>query len=149
MTDIGFYHLERSSLETALPPLLEKILQAGHRAVVMSGSPERVRSLDDHLWKWREESFLPHGSAATGNAAAQPVWITSEEENPNGAGVLVLTDGASAASFDGYERVCELFDGGDEDAVAAARSRWKDYAGAGHTVTYWQQTPQGGWAQKA
>ena len=149
MTDIGFYHLQRWPLEKALPKLLEKVLERGLRAVVIAGSEERVEALNTALWTYEQDSFLPHGSARDGNAEAQPVWLTVEDENPNGATVLVLTDGTDSPHLDRFERCVLMFDGTDETAVAAARRRWQAYKSAGHTLTYNQQTEQGGWEKKA
>ncbi len=145
MTDIGFYHLLNTPLERALPKLLEKVLGSGARAVVKAGSEERVEALDAALWLYHPNAFLPHGSARDGFAAEQPIWLTIEDENPNDATVLILTDGAQSASIDGYERCLEMFDGSDADAVAAARRRWKAYGEAGYSVTYWRQSDNGGW----
>ncbi|MDH3236180.1 MAG: DNA polymerase III subunit chi [Alphaproteobacteria bacterium] len=149
MTEIGFYHLQRTPLERALPKLLEKVLEAGKRAVVVAGSDERVESLNGVLWTYRPDGFLPHGSAKDGNAEAQPVWLATAPENPNNAGILILTDGATTQSFDGFERCLEMFDGNDDAAVAAARERWTAYKAAGHDVVYYQQTESGGWEKKA
>lgn len=148
VTDVNFYHLQRSALEQALPKLLEKILQAGKRAVVMARSEERVEALNARLWTYDPNAFLPHGSKTDGNAAEQPVWLTVEDENPNGATVLVLTDGAASEKLGQYERCLELFDGNDPERVAEARQRWTAYKGAGHAVTYWQQGERG-WEKKA
>jgi len=149
MTEIGFYHLQRSSLEQALPKLLEKVLEAGKRAVVVARSDERIEQLNGVLWTYRPDSFVPHGSARDGNAEKQPVWLATEPENPNDAGVLILTDGATADDFNGFERCLEMFDGNDDEAVAAARQRWSAYRSAGHEVVYYQQTEGGGWEKKA
>lgn len=148
MTDIGFYHLQKWPLERALPKLLEKILDAGKRAVVVAGSEERVEALNALLWTYDPNSFLPHGSARDGNAIEQLVWLTAEDENPNGADFLVLTDGAASDHVANFERCFELFDGNDDAAVAEARRRWTAYNEAGHTVTYHQQTDRGGWEKK-
>ena len=148
MTDIGFYHLTRSTLVQALPRLLEKVHASGARAVVMTGSEERSGALDAILWTYDRTAFLPHGTARDGNAEEQPIWITHEDENPNGATILVLTDGAVSARIGAYARCLEMFDGNDDEAVQAARSRWKSYAAAGHRLTYWQQTPSGRWEEK-
>ena len=148
MTDIGFYHLTGTPLERALPKLLEKVLQSGKRAVVMAGSEERVESLNATLWSYRQDSFLPHGSVRDGNTEAQPVWLTAKDENPNGASILILSDGASSESIASFERCLEMFDGRDEAAVAEARVRWKSYQEAGHSVVYHQQTETGGWERK-
>jgi len=149
MTEIGFYHLQRSPLERALPKLLEKVLEAGKRAVVLAGSEERVDALNAALWTYRPDSFLPHASASDGNAEAQPIWLSTAFENPNDAGILILTDNATTESFDGFERCLEMFDGNDDSAVAAARERWTAYKDAGHDVVYYQQTESGGWEKKA
>jgi DNA polymerase-3 subunit chi len=151
VTEVGFYqlggHLGGTALERALPKLLERALAEGYRIVVMAGSPERVDHLDTLLWTYDEASFLPHGSArsglADGQAAAQPIWLTAIEENPNNAQMLVLTDGVRAAGLALYARCCDMFDGGDEGAVAAARERWRDAKAAGHSLAYWEQTAKG------
>lgn len=145
MTEIGFYHLTATPLDRALPKLLERTLQAGRRAVVLTGSAERVRALNGLLWTYEERSWLPHGCESDGRAADQPVWLTAVEENPNGASYLFLTDGVSAADLGAWERVFDLFDGRDDGAVAAARGRWKAARDAGHGLAYWRQTDGGGW----
>lgn len=148
MTAISFYHLQRTSLDRALPRLLEKVLESGHRAVVVAGSEEQVEALGVALWTYEQRSFLPHGSAADGHADRQPVYLTVDDENPNGSDVLVLVDGAASANLDGFDRVLDMFDGHDAAAVEAARARWRDLKEAGHELTYWQQTERGGWERK-
>jgi DNA polymerase-3 subunit chi len=148
MTEVGFYHLTRTPLERALPKLLERVLAGGMRAVVVSGSTERVEALNAALWTYEQLSFLPHGSAKDGLAEEQPIWLTTEDENPNGATVLVLTDGVSSAKVAEFARCLDMFDGRDADAVAAARERWKAMKAAGHTLAYWQQNEAGGWEKR-
>lgn len=149
MTEVSFYHLLHTPLERALPKLIEKVLESGARAVIRTGSAERAEALNSVLWTYDQDSFVPHGTARDGNAEEQPVWITPEDENPNGADILVLTDGAVAADITGYRRCLEMFDGRDETAVTDARRRWTDYKAADHALTYWQQTERGGWEKKA
>lgn len=148
MAEIGFYHLLSTPLERALPKLLERGRARGHRIVVRAGSPERVAQLDTILWTYDDASFLPHGWERVGNAAAQPIWLTDRDENPNRASLLVLTDGAEAGDLSSFARCADMFDGNDETAVAAARERWRRAREAGHRLTYWQQT-QSGWEQRA
>ena len=148
MTEIAFYHMTRSTLEAALPKLLEKTLKAGKRAIVMAGSEDRVEALNIQLWTYGQRSWLPHGSAQDGNAADQPVWLTTGDDNPNGATYLFLTDGIQASRIDAFERCFDLFDGNDTGAIEAARDRWRSYKEAGHTLTYWQQNERGAWERK-
>ncbi|NBC97226.1 MAG: DNA polymerase III subunit chi [Deinococcus-Thermus bacterium] len=148
MTEVRFYHLQRTTLERALPELLEKCLGRGWRAVVLTASAERCEALTQQLWTYGDSSFLPHGNAKDGEAARQPIWLTDSDENPNGASVLFLTGGMETADPGAYDLVCDLFDGNDGEAVAAARRRWKAVREAGHALAYWQQSEQGRWEQK-
>lgn len=148
MTEIGFYHLTRTPLERALPRLLEKVAGIGRRAVVLTGSEARAEALNALLWTYDPGSFLPHGTARDGNPARQPIWLTAVDENPNAATVLVLVDGMVSTALATYERCLDLFDGNDPEAVLAARDRWRAAKDAGHALTYWQQTEQGGWQSK-
>jgi DNA polymerase III subunit chi len=146
---VDFYHLQTSNLERALPALLERVIAAGKRAVVMAASDERVEALANHLWTYNPNSWLPHGSSKDGFDAEQPVWLTDTEENPNGASVLVLTDGMAAQFMGAFERCLDMFDGNVEEAVAQARQRWSVAKAAGHELHYWQQNEAGGWTEKA
>jgi DNA polymerase-3 subunit chi len=149
MTEVRFYHLQRANLERVLPVMLSRVLERGQRAVVQLGSQERLEAVNDWLWTFDPGSFLPHGGSAEGHPGDQPVWLTLEEERPNGAQVLFLADGATSGKTAEFDLVAELFDGNDETAVTAARQRWKGYKDAGHEVTYWQQDDSGRWQQKA
>ncbi|MDA0260691.1 MAG: DNA polymerase III subunit chi [Proteobacteria bacterium] len=145
MTEISFYHLDHLPLERALPKLLEKVLERGLRALVLAGSEERVEALNTLLWTYQQRSFLPHGAAKDGQSESQPIFLTTQQDNPNGATVLVLVDGMSHDQLDAFDRCLFLFEGGDSEAVADARERWRAGKAAGHETAYWQQTQSGGW----
>jgi DNA polymerase III subunit chi len=150
MTEILFYHLQRQPLERVLPTLLERSLERGWRVVVQAASEERVEALDAHLWTFRDDSFLPHGTWREPQAPEQPILLTVNDDNPNGAHVRFLLDGAPVpADAAAYERIVLVFDGEDPDAVAAARTRWSEAKQHGFAVTYWQPDEHGRWQQKA
>lgn len=150
MTEILFYHLQRQPLEKVLPTLVEKSLARGWQAAIQVVSEERLQALDDSLWTYSDESFLPHGTDREPDAATQPVVLTLRETNPNTASIRFLVEGAALPSDAGaYERICILFDGTDQDALLTAREQWKDAKDDGHAVTYWQQDESGRWTKKA
>jgi DNA polymerase-3 subunit chi len=148
MTEVHFYHLQRQSLEKALPQLVEKCLERGWRCVVQAASDERVDALDTLLWTYSDDSFLPHGTDRDAEARDIPVVLTTSDGNPNTAQVRFLVDG-SVAKLANYERAIFLFNGNDPDAVEAARDQWKEAQGEGFAVTYWQQDEAGRWQKKA
>jgi DNA polymerase-3 subunit chi len=154
MTETLFYHLERRALNDVLPGMVEKSLERGWRAVIRTDSAERSDALDKLLWTYDEQSFLAHAQSGDGEAARQPVLITVEDENPNGAQILFCVGGArpgdwSDAKLSALARIVLLFDGHDSAALGHVRTAWKDAKSAGHDVTYWKETPAGKFEKQA
>ena len=150
MTEILFYHLKGQRLEQVLPPLLQKSLERGWRVVVQAASEERIEALDAHLWTWRDDAFLPHGTWRERDAGEQPVLLTLDGKNLNKAVVRFLVEGAELpADASAYQRLVLLFDGDDPDAVAVARERWAKAKSDGFEVTYWQADENGRWQRQA
>ena len=114
MSDVGFYHLTRTGPDQALPQFLGRTLAAGQRALVLCRSAERVAALDAALWQCADPDWLPHGTAADGDADLQPIWLTTEDASPNGARFLFMIDGAQTMRMGEFDRVFDLFDGTDE-----------------------------------
>ena len=150
MPEVLFYQLSGTTLEATLPDLLERSLDRGWRVLLRCGSEAGMAGLDTLLWTYRDDSFLPHGTVAAGNGALQPVCLTLGDENPNGANILMLVDGAraSVAEMAGFERTCLLFDGRDDRAVETARADWRAVKAADLPAKYWVRD-QGKWLQKA
>jgi DNA polymerase III subunit chi len=149
MTEVLFYHLQSQPIERVLPQLLGKCLERGWKVVVQAASEERVQALDEALWTFSAESFLPHGTARDGMAETQPIFLTPEDINPNAAEVRVLVDGAAGPDLATYTRAIVMFDGALTEALAYERQRWKTLKAAGHAVTYWQQDGDGRWVKRA
>jgi DNA polymerase III subunit chi len=150
MTEILFYQLKGQALEQVLPPLIQKSLERGWRVAVQASSDERIEALDAHLWTWRDDAFLPHGIWRDPEAAEQPVLLTLEGTNPNGAAVRFLVEGASMPSdAAAYQRLVVLFDGEDPEALEEARVRWSKAKEDGFEVTYWLTDKNGRWQRQA
>jgi DNA polymerase-3 subunit chi len=150
VTEVLFYHLERKSLEDVLPGLVERSLAKPWRALIKCESADRAAAVDNLLWTYDEQSFLPHAQAGDGDPRRQPVLITVENANANGANVLFLVGGAAPPAWHGpflesFSRIVVLVDSRDEDALAMGRKGWKEAKSAGHNVTYWKQSAAGKW----
>ncbi len=154
MIEVSFYHLTRRRLEQALPVLLEKSLARGWRVAVQAGDAKRLEKLDDWLWSYEPIKFLPHGTKADGASETQPIYLTIEGDNPNGADVRFLIDGVNAAPLLSdpasapKARAVLLFDGNDPIELQAAREQWKELRDAGFEVVYFQEDDSGKWAEK-
>jgi DNA polymerase III subunit chi len=149
VTEVLFYHLQDMTLESVLPPLLEKSLERGWRVVVQSTSQERADALDAHLWTYRDESFLPHVTWRASDAHDHPIVLAVEEGNPNRANVRFLVDSAPLpGDTSAYDRIVLVFNGDDGEALAAARGAWTDCKARGFEVTYWQADERGRWQRR-
>ena len=149
MSEVRFYHLERQTLDQVLPQLLTKALEQGHKIIVKTSNAQETERLNSHLWTWNPNSFIPHGSEKDSYETDQPVFLTDNDKNPNKADVLILTQNTESQDLKDFKLICDMIDGRNDQAVADARTRWSAYKDAGHDVTYWQQSPQGGWDKKA
>ena len=147
MSEIRFYHLERQTMEDALPALLSKALENGHKIIIKGENDTTIKKLNDHLWTYNPNSFLPHGTKSEGYAEDQPVYLTTDNDNPNGADLLILIDGATSESIDQYKLCCTMFDGHNPEALKNARTFWKSCQDTDHDLTYWQQGDRG-WQKK-
>ncbi len=149
MTEVRFYHLQKQTLDDALPMILEKARQAEFKVVVQLSDKGEVDRMNKHLWSYKPDSFLTHGSYKEGFEAEQPIWLTASDENLNNANALILTQGVVREDISSYDLCCEMLDGRNSDAVAQARARWKVYKETGYEVTYWYQDDAGKWDKKA
>ena len=148
--DCLFYHLTESRVEQALPRLVEMCLSRSWTVLVQSGDDDTLERLNEALWTYRDESFLPHGAAgsAPGSPPDHPVWLDISADQSAGRDVHFVVAGAVPEGTEASQRIIYMFDGHDADAVAAARKRWTVEKDAGRTLTYWQQ--EGGrWQKKA
>lgn len=153
MAEMRFYHLERHELDQVLPNLLERTLARGWRAVVQATTKARLAQLDQWLWTYSEESFLPHGAAGDGPPARQPIYLTLDADNPNDAQVRFCVEGADPLqALDAgaaHERVAVLFDGRDDAQLDVARRQWAELKALPHIRQYWQADETGRFIQRA
>ena len=149
MTKVAFYHLTREGVEAALPKLAEKMLSSGMRGLIKCTGKTTIKVLDQALWTYKTDSFLPHAPAGSEHDSNQPLLLTLDDENSNNSNALLLINKAKYEGSDSFDRVMVMFDGHDADVVTHARTAWKQYKGSDAELSYWQQKDGGGWEQKA
>ncbi len=150
MTEMLFYHLQRQPLERVLPTLLERSLERGWRVVVQAPSEERIEALDAHLWTFRDDSFLPHGTWREPEPAEQPVLLTVHDDNPQrrrGALPHRRRAGAGRCRFLSAHRA-DVRRRGSRRRRPPRAQRWSEGKAKGFEVTYWQTDDDGRWQRK-
>ncbi|MEM7618781.1 MAG: DNA polymerase III subunit chi [Pseudomonadota bacterium] len=149
MTEVRFYHLQKQSLDQALPLILEKAYGANYKSLVIMQDENEAERMCSLLWTYKQNAFLPHGGKKDGNAEEQPIWISDVDENENSANALILTQGVTSNKTGEYDLVCEMLNGHSDQEISNARARWKKYQDLGYETTYWFQNEAGNWAKKA
>lgn len=144
---VDFYHLTRAPLERVLPRIAERVLADGGRLLIVDGEAEGRERLDQLLWTYAPESFLPHGMAGGEDDARQPVLIAGEAAAVNGARNIALTDGGWRDAALEFDRAFHFF---DERRITEARAAWRALAERdGVERRYWKQNEAGRWEQAA
>lgn len=141
--EVHFRNLASKPLERWLPALAAELHGQGLRLLIRVGSEPRLRALDQALWTYEPGSFLPHGAAGDGQEAEQPILLTTGDDNPNAASVVLAVDDCSAVPDEGFQRLEYLFDRNDSAGRDAARNRWREWRERGIEPIYWEADAQG------
>lgn len=134
MTEVSF-HVNLGEPVAYACRLLRKAASSGARVVVV-GEPEQLRALDQALWTFSPQDFLPHGvmgATAPAVLARSPIVLAPQAAGSPHQQVLVNLASELPAGFEAFERLIELV-GREESALQAARTRWKHYAARGYPV---------------
>jgi DNA polymerase III subunit chi len=135
-----FYHLTATPLERVLPSICEKVLAGGGRLLVVAEADSLAR-LDEQLWTFARDSFLPHGREP---AETQPILLSERPVPANGAANIALADGRWRDEALGFERAFYFF---DSDSLDEARAAWRALKGRAEVEPrYWKQV-DGKWVQ--
>jgi DNA polymerase-3 subunit chi len=138
---VDFYHLTQSPLERVLPSICEKLLADGERLLVVAAADQLAR-LDEQLWTYAPDSFLPHGREPAEN---QPILLSSEPDAANGAANIALADGTWREEALGFARAFYFF---DNDGRDSARETWRSLKDRPEVEPrYWKQDDRGKWVQ--
>ena len=134
---VDFYLLDETDAggRTAVAcRIAEKALRRGHRVHVHVDSPDSARRLDDLLWTWRDESFVPHAVRGADEPAdadgGLPVTIGWGRVPDSDADVLLNLDPRVPDGFERFARIAE-FVGGSEPDRDAGRERFRRYRAHG------------------
>ena len=116
MTQIIFYSTAPLQVEKTLFALLEKSLEKGNKSLLLFKDKEKCLSINEQLWTYKQNSFLPHISEDDQiyDNIDVPVYLSTKNENPFKAELLFSIDGFLPDNIDHFERVIIIIDVNDE-----------------------------------
>jgi DNA polymerase III subunit chi len=136
MTRIDFYQIDSDE-----PPLLftcrliEKIYRKGLQVYIHAMSEEQATELDDLLWSFRSDRFIPHTLASNPDEA--PIKIGCSGEPEEHQEVLINLAADVPDFFSRFDRVAEIVPLGEERRVSA-RQNYRFYKDRGYSLQYHQ-----------
>lgn len=106
------------------------------RIVLLAADRRQLAALDEALWTFSEQDFLPHVAAGDPLAAQTPILLTDDEriELPHHQ-ILINLSGSTPQHFARFERMFEIVSI-DETDIAASRERYRFYKARGYPLTH-------------
>ena len=138
MARIDFYQIKGDEMEFTCR-LIAKIYRLGHRIHVHTGSEAAAKQLDERLWAWQPQSFVPHAlqaDPASGDDPA-PVKIGFGAKATDSKDVLINLAPEVPDFFSQFERVAEVVPT-DDQRRETAREHYNFYKGGNHDLKYHQ-----------
>lgn len=144
---VRFYQLSSTSLEKALVDIVNKAWKKGTKLCLMAHDPNHAQWLDDLLWRQPNDVFLPHGLWNGLDPERQPILISPEPDQRNGATLILLATPKLLRNPEKFDLVIDFVNGKSPNDLAASRQRYRHYRDLGCTMEYWAQSLQG-WQKK-
>lgn len=140
--DYNFYLASANSFENTIARLVDKICSLGKRTIVYSDDEVFLDSLDNVMWTFSTNSFIPHAKYDTKYVDDQIVLLTKNIENENNANILILVNTFNVEQWNSskFDRIILIF---QENLKKNAELCFSDLKKNKHTVNYWEQTPKG------
>ena len=106
--------------------IVEKAYRLGHRVYVRTGNSDDTNVLDDLLWTFSQNSFVPHQLSTESVSLESPVVIGEHPPAAEGADVVISVADDPISYFTAYQRIVEIV-GCDDDEKVSGRKRFRYY----------------------
>ncbi len=110
--------------------LIEKAYKQKHRIFINAQDQAEAHQLDELLWTYREDSFLPHNLLGEGPYSAPPIQIGVEATPENHRDILLNLSHTVPTCHTQFNRILELILN-EPSAQEFARERFRFYRSHG------------------
>lgn len=136
MTKVIFYILNSSKeydRQIFACRLAEKAYKQGNQVYINSESADYAEQLNQMLWSFRADSFVPHKVDNDQQSEQCPVLIGHNSKPPRLMGLLINMTTKQPLFFSQFERMAELIDD-NETIKAQGRKRYQFYKQRGYEL---------------
>lgn len=136
MTRIDFYVLkgkQEHDRQVFACRLAEKAYKLGNQVYIHTRSAEQQQQMNDILWSFRADSFVPHQITDDSDSNHCPVLIGHNAKPPRLMDLLINLDDEQPMFFSQFERLAEIIDDA-ESTKLAGRQRFQFYKQRGYDL---------------
>lgn len=136
MTSIDFYVLDENSRQDKYfisCRIAEKAWKNGNRIMIQTSSETEAKHLDQLMWTFRDQSFVPHALLPVADQKTTPVIIGWGTEAGGENDVLINLGNEIPAFFSSFQRVIEIVDT-DPEHRAISRDHFRFYRDRGYPL---------------
>ena len=150
MTQIIFYSTAPLQVEKTLFALLEKSIEKGNKSLLLFKDKEKCSLINEQLWTYKQNSFLPHISEDEKiyDDIDVPVYLSTKNENPFKAELLFSIDGFLPDNIDHFERVIIIIDINDELLNEKYKNYYLDINKNFEDIVFYKSDDNGKWIEK-
>tara|TARA_B100000700_G_scaffold323872_1_gene428620 strand:- start:203 stop:667 length:465 start_codon:yes stop_codon:yes gene_type:complete len=150
VTQIIFYSTAPLQVEKTLFALLEKSLEKGNKSLLLFRDKEKCLSINEQLWTYKQNSFLPHISEDDQlyDDIDIPVYLSTKNENPFKAELLFSIDGYLPDNIQHFERVIIIIDVNDEILNEKYKNYYLDINKNFEDIVFYKSDDNGKWIEK-
>ena len=148
MSEVFFYHLTKTTLEIALPKILERALSEKWSIEIRTSANTNLDEISNAIWRGPEESFLPHCLEDHEDLQDYPI-VLCKSPLKDWRDCLIVVGQADLKENEvkNYKRICLIFDAKIEAELSKARKSWKKLSDEGINTVYWAED-KGRWVKK-
>ena len=148
MSEVFFYHLTKTTLEIALPKILERALSEKWSIEIRTSANTNLDEISNAIWRGPEESFLPHCLEDHEDLQDYPIVLCkSPLKDWRDCLIVVSQADLKENEVKNYKRICLIFDAKIEVELSKARKSWKKLSEEGINTVYWAED-KGRWVKK-
>ncbi len=136
MTRIDFYVLSNSDLNAQQHfacRLAEKAVKQGNKVLIATEDAQQSQHMNDYLWQFQPESFVPHSQVGAGESNDVPVVIAHEGDDNLHHDLLINLRKSTPEQFSRFKRLAEIVIQ-DKTILNASRQSYQFYKSRGYPV---------------
>ena len=137
MTEVLFVQTSASRMEIRACEIAEENYAQGRRLQIIALDQEQAERLDDLLWTFKPDTFIPHDLwTGVDSKPGQPVIITSKEEQVEGFDSLLMMDYCEVDLVRQFSQAVHLVVVDKPERLDASRRYWILLKDAGFTLRH-------------